>query len=502
MGDKTICISEMKDHVGEEVSINGWLYNSRAGGKVLFLIVRDGSGMCQAVMEKTNGNAELFTEVKHIGQESSLQVQGTVRVEERSIGGYELAVTNVRIVHKTQGYPITPKEHGTDFLLTHRHLHLRSHKPWALARLRHTVVEAIRDFFNDHGFTLVDTPIFAPAAGEGEQTLFQVDYFGEEVALAQTGQLYLEAAALSLGKVYCFGPTFRAEKSKTRRHLTEFWMVEPEIAYIEMDELLEVAEQFITAIVQAALEKRKNELEILGRDTSDLEKIQPPFVRLSYTDAVDLLHSDKVKTFLNTQLEEKKSQLTALENNIAEWTEQLEAAKKQWQKDKLAQQIQIAHEEVNELSDQITNIPHHLELAAGFTWGKDLGGSDETIISQLHEQPTFVHRYPKDVKAFYMKPDPQDPRIVLNFDLLAPQGYGEIIGGSMREDDYESLLQRIHELNYEQADYEWYLDLRRYGSVPHGGFGLGIERTVAWLAGIKHIRETIAYPRLMGKIYP
>ena len=279
-------------------------------------------------------------------------------------------------------------------------------------------------------------------------------------------------------------------------------MVEPEIAYIELDELLEVAEQFITAIVQAVLEKRTLELEILERDTGDLEKITPPFVRLSYTDAVDLLHSDTVKTFLNEQLEAKKTQAAEWKKNIAEWTEEQKSAKKQWQKDKLAQQIQITHEEVNELNDQITNIPHHLELAAEFTWGKDLGGSDETIISQLHEQPTFVHRYPKEVKAFYMKPDSQDPRVVMNFDLLAPQGYGEIIGGSMREDDYESLLQRIHELHYEQADYEWYLDLRRYGSVPHGGFGLGVERTVAWLAGIKHIRETIAYPRLMGKIYP
>jgi asparaginyl-tRNA synthetase len=502
METKSVQISKMKDHVGAEVSIQGWLYNSRAGGKVQFLVVRDGSGMCQAVMEKTDGNADLFAEVKHLGQESSLKLQGTVRAEERSIGGYELAVTGVKIVHKTEGYPITPKEHGTDFLLKHRHLHLRSHKQWALARLRHTVVEAIRDFFNDNGYTLVDTPIFAPAAGEGEQTLFQVDYFGEDVALAQTGQLYLEAAAMSLGKVYCFGPTFRAEKSKTRRHLTEFWMVEPEIAYIDLDELLEVAEQFITSIVQAVLEKRKLELEILEREPGDLEKISPPFVRLSYTDAVDLLHSEPVKTFLNEQLEAKKSQAAELENTIAEWTEAQKSAKKQWQKDKLAQQLQIAHEEVNELHEQIQNIPRHLELASSFTWGKDLGGSDETIISQLHEKPTFVHRYPKEVKAFYMKPDSQDPRVVMNFDLLAPQGYGEIIGGSMREESYEALLQRIHDLNYAQADYEWYLDLRRYGSVPHGGFGLGVERTVAWLAGIKHIRETIAYPRLMGKIYP
>ncbi|MBN1844085.1 MAG: asparagine--tRNA ligase [Sedimentisphaerales bacterium] len=502
MSDQTIRISQMKDHVGQEVAINGWLYHSRAGGKVQFLVVRDGSGMCQAVMEKTDANAERFDQLKHLGQESSLQVRGTVRAEERSVGGYELALSDARIVHATEGYPITPKEHGTDFLLKHRHLHLRSRRQWALARLRHTVIEAIRDFFNDNGFTLVDTPIFAPAAGEGEQTLFQVDYFGQPVALAQTGQLYLEAAALSLGRVYCFGPTFRAEKSKTRRHLTEFWMVEPEIAYIDLDGLLEVAEQFICSIVQAVLAKCIPELDILDRDPAELEKIAPPFVRLSYSEAVDLLHSEAVRDFLDRQLEEKKAQAAAREQEIAQWSEQLPAAKKQWQKDKLTQQIQTAREEIGELTEQIGNIPHHRELAAGFEWGKDLGGSDETIISQLHEKPTFVHRYPTQAKAFYMKPDPQDPRVVLNFDLLAPQGYGEIIGGSMRQDDYQALVERIRQMDYDQGDYEWYLDLRRYGSVPHGGFGLGVERTVAWLAGIQHIRETIAFPRLMGKIYP
>jgi asparaginyl-tRNA synthetase len=502
MNDNYIRIAQMSEHVGEEVLLKGWIYNSRAGGKVQFLMVRDGSGMCQAVMEKTDGNAELFSEVKHLGQESSLEVSGTVRVDERSAGGHELAVSEVRIVHKTQDYPITPKVHGPDFLMKHRHLHLRSQKQWALARIRHTVIEAIRDFFNDNGFTLVDTPIFAPAAGEGEQTLFNVDYFGEEVALAQTGQLYLEAAALALGKVYCFGPTFRAEKSKTRRHLTEFWMVEPEIAYIDLDGLMEVAEQFVYSIVKAVLEKRRVELKVMERDVSELEKIELPFYRVSYTEAVDILHSERVKEFLENQLQQKKQQVSELESNIAQWTEEKETAKKQWQQEKLTQQIMIAREEVSELQEQINNIPHHLELAASFNWGKDLGGSDETIISQLHDRPVFVHRYPKAAKAFYMKPDPENEKVVLNIDMLAPQGYGEIIGGSIREENYESLLGRIKELDYDQAEYEWYLDLRRYGSVPHGGFGLGVERTVAWIAGIKHIRETIAFPRMMGKIYP
>ena len=502
MDNKTIRISEMGQNVGEEVLLKGWLSNSRAGGKVQFLMVRDGSGLCQAVMEKSEASAELFDEVKHLGQESSLWVAGVVREEPRSVGGYELAVSAVRIVHKTEDYPITPKPHGPDFLLKNRHLHLRSRKQWALARVRHSVIEAIRDYFNSNGYILIDTPIFAPAAGEGEQTLFNVDYFGEEVALAQTGQLYLEAAALSHGKVYCFGPTFRAEKSKTRRHLTEFWMVEPEIAYVDLDGLLEVAENFITHLIQHTLKHRRNELEILERDTDDLEKIQVPFYRLSYSDAVEMLHSEKVQDYLQGQLEEKQGQLEQLQSSIEQWQEEQQGAKKQWQKDKLTHQIAQAREQISELTEQIKNIPLHMELAKNFKWGKDLGGSDETIISCLHDRPVFVHRYPKEVKAFYMKPDEEDGRVVMNFDCLAPQGYGEIIGGSMREDSYEALLGRIRELGYEEADYQWYLDLRRYGSVPHGGFGLGVERTVAWLTGTKHIRETIAYPRMMGKIYP
>ncbi|MBN1766239.1 MAG: asparagine--tRNA ligase [Sedimentisphaerales bacterium] len=502
MTAECIKISEMSRHVGQEVTIQGWLYNSRAGGKVQFLIIRDGSGMCQGILEKKEGAEELFQEVKHLGQESSLRVQGMVREEPRSVGGYELALSDVQIVHKTQDYPITPKSHGIDFVMKNRHLHLRSRRQWALARIRHTVVEAIRNFFNSHGFTLVDTPIFAPAVGEDEQTLFNLDYFGEDVALSQTGQLYLEAAAMSLGRVYCFGPTFRAEKSKTRRHLTEFWMVEPEIAYIDLDGLLEVAEQFVYSVVQAVLKDRQVELEILERDVRVLQKIKPPFVRLSYTEAVELLHSDKVKLFLEGQLQQKQEQVKQLEDHITQWTGEQEVSKKQWQKDKLSQQIQQAREDINELQEQINNIPHHMELAAGFRWGKDLGGSDETIISQLHEQPVFVHRYPKQAKAFYMKPDPLEDRVVLNFDCLAPEGYGEVIGGSMRQDDYDALLARIKKEGYEVENYEWYLDLRRYGSAPHGGFGLGVERTVAWLAGIKHIRETIAFPRMMGKIYP
>ncbi len=493
-------IDQLKDFIDQTVELRGWVYNMRSSGKVLFIILRDGTGLCQCIYEKKEENAEIFAETKHLGQESAIIIRGEVRQEPRAVGGYELAAHDVQIIHKTEGYPITPKEHGIDFLLKNRHLHLRSHKQWALARIRHTVVESIRNFFNNNGFTLVDTPIFAPSAGEGEQTLFMVDYFGEPVALAQTGQLYLEAAALSLGKVYCFGPTFRAEKSKTRRHLTEFWMVEPEIAYINHDELMHVAEDFICAIIQGVLTHRRPELEILERDPAQLENMKTPFVRLSYSDAVDLLHSDRARQWLESQLAEKQQQADELQASIAQWNEEAKTAQKQWQKDKLANQIAKGNELLGELREQVENIPKHIELARNFTWGKDLGGSDETIISALHDRPVFVHRYPRDCKAFYMKPDPRDNRVVLNFDCLAPEGYGEIIGGSMREESYDALLNRIHDEGYDPADYGWYLDLRKYGSVPHGGFGLGVERTVAWMAGIKHVRETIAYPRMMGKI--
>jgi len=500
MDAKYIKIDQMADHVGETVELRGWLYNSRAGGKVQFLIVRDGTGLCQAIYEKSEANAEHFGEVKRLGQESSLIVRGEVRKEERSVGGYELAVSEVDIVHHTVDYPITPKAHGIEFLLKNRHLHLRSQRQWALARIRHTIIEAIRGYFNNNGFTLVDTPIFAPAAGEGEQTLFNVDYFGEEVALAQTGQLYLETAALSLGKVYCFGPTFRAEKSKTRRHLTEFWMVEPEIAYTDLGSLMQCAEDFICAIIDAVVRDRKAELEVLGRDVADLEKIKGPFYRLSYSDAVEMLHSQRVKDYMDELLTEKEKAFAEAEEQLKQYTEEAESARKQWQKDKAAKQIAEARETISELREQIENIPKHKQLAAEFTWGKDLGGSDETIISNLHDRPIFVHSYPKSVKAFYMKPNAANGDVVDNFDCLAPQGYGEIIGGSMREDDYDALLARVDEEGYDRDDYSWYLDLRKYGSVPHGGFGLGVERTVAWISGIKHIRETIAYPRMMGKI--
>jgi len=500
-GKNKVCISDLKDNVGQEVTLAGWLYNSRASGKIQFLIIRDGTGLCQCVVEKDKISDELFEQLRHLGQESSLTVTGTVRADERSVGGCELAVTNAQIISPADGYPITPKSHGIDFLLKNRHLHLRSQRQWCIGKIRHTVIDAIRRFFNDNGFTLIDTPIFTAAAGEEEQTLFQVDYFGTPLYLTQTGQLHLESAAMSFGKVYCFGPTFRAERSKTRRHLTEFWMVEPEVAFIDLDGLLELAENFVSFIVTQALQENRTQLETLAADIAALEKIKPPFYRLTYTDAVDILTGQKTKDFLTRQLQDLKNQNQQLETRIAELEQKQKGRLKQWQKDKIAADLIELNSTLAEVSTKIENNPKHAKLAAEFQWGKDLGGSDETIISQMHDKPVFVTHYPKEAKAFYMKTDRDNNKVVLNFDLLAPAGFGEIIGGSVREDDYDLLVKKIKAQDLDIENYNWYLDLRKYGSVPHGGFGLGVERTIAWLTGEKHIRQCIAFPRMMDKIY-
>lgn len=499
----TVTISKLNEHVDETVTLAGWLYNSRVGSKVAFLIIRDGSGLCQGVVTKADVAPEVFATAVRVTQESSLRITGRVHADERAVGGYELHVTDLEVVHPSADFPITLKAHGHDFLFKHRHLWLRSRRPTAIMKIRHTVIDAVRRFFNDNGFTLVDTPIFAPSAGEGAQTLFSVDYFGEPMYLAQTGQLYLESAAMAYGKVYCFGPTFRAEKSKTRRHLTEFWMVEPEIAYAELDDVMAVAEDFVFTIAQRVLKDHRADLEFLGQDVAILERIQKPFHRLTYSQAVDILHGPRAKELLEKDLAEKNARIEELQKSIpAKEEERDRPGVKKHRQEQLAAEVITEREELADLQEQVKNIPAHMELAAGFEWGKDLGGSDETIISRLHDRPVFVTHYPRGCKAFYMKQDPHDPRLVKNFDLLAPDGYGEIIGGSQREDDLNVLLERMNEEGLATEPYEWYLDLRRYGSVPHGGFGLGIERTVAWLCGLRHIRETIAYPRLMGKVYP
>jgi asparaginyl-tRNA synthetase len=426
-------IEDLPLKVGREVSIRGWLYHKRSSGKVRFLILRDGTGLVQGVMVKGKIPEPDFAAFDHLTQESALSVRGLVRAEPRAPGGYELDLTAVQPGQIAQEYPIAHKEHGVDFLLNHRHLWIRSPRQQAILRIRDEIIRACRDFFGQRRFVLVDTPIFTPTACEGTTTLFETDYFGDRKAyLTQSGQLYLEAAALALGKVYCFGPTFRAEKSKTRRHLTEFWMLETEIAFAELDDILNLAEALICFLMERVLAHRRSELATLERNTAPLEAIQAPFPRLSYTEAL-------------------------------------------------------------------------AKLAAGghqVEWGEDLGAPEETLLSKAFDRPVMITRYPKECKAFYMKPDPAEPRTVLCVDVLAPEGVGEIIGGSQREDDLEALLARIKEHHLPTEPLEWYLDLRRYGSVPHAGFGLGLERLVAWICGLHHVREAIPFPRLMDRLTP
>ncbi len=495
-------IAALKDHVGGQVTLCGWLYNSRDSGKLAFLQVRDGTGICQCVIEKNDRTEPFYENARKLPQESSLRVTGTVVTSEKARGGYEVHVTDFACVHAAHDYPITPKPHGIDFLMKHRHLWFRSQRQWIILRVRATLIDAIRRFFNDNGFVLIDTPIFSPAAGEGTSTLFSVDYFGEPVYLAQTGQLYLESACMAHGKVYCFGPTFRAEKSKTRRHLTEFWMVEPEIAFASLDDLIAVAEDFICSVVERVLTDHRNDLIELGRDVTPLERIKKPFARLKLEQAAEILRGPRTRELLENDLREKSAELERLTKLIDDGEAKLKGSLKKWEHEKLVHEVHNARELRADLEEQIPNIPHHIELAANFKWPSDLGGSDETVISRLHDGPVFCTHYPKEVKAFYMRLDRSDPRVVENFDLLAPEGFGEIIGGSAREEDLDTLIGRIHEDGLPQQPYEWYLDLRRYGSVPHGGFGLGVERTLAWLCGLKHIRETIPYARMMGKVYP
>ncbi|MBO0720765.1 MAG: asparagine--tRNA ligase [Blastocatellia bacterium] len=431
-------ISEIGRHLGQEVTIKGWLYNKRSSGKLGFLEIRDGSGIIQGVLSKKDVSEACWDESERMTQESSIIVLGVPREHPKRHGVYELDIKDLQIVQLAHEYPITPKEHGVEFLMDHRHLWLRSRRQHAILRVRHEIIKAVRDFFDNNGFILCDTPIFTPAACEGTTTLFEVQYFDEKAYLTQSGQLYNEATAAAFGKVYCFGPTFRAEKSKTRRHLTEFWMVEPEVAFAELADIMALAEDFISYIVRRVLENRGEELKQLERDTSSLEKIIPPFPRLAYDDAVRMLqqgHADG-----------------KLENR--------------------------------------------------FEWGGDLGSPDETYISSQFDKPVMVHRYPAAVKAFYMEPDPIRTELALCVDVLAPEGYGEVIGGGQRASSLETLLQRLQEHGLPVEAFDWYLDLRRYGSVPHAGFGMGIERAVTWICGLEHVRETIPFPRMLYRLKP
>ncbi len=428
-----IYIEDVAQHVEQAITLKGWLHNRRSSGKIHFLTVRDGTGFIQSVMSKATVGEEAFTRADHLSQETALVVDGVVRADARAPGGYELDVSSLEVVGESADYPITPKAHGVEFLHDHRHLWIRSQRQQAILRIRHEVIDAVREFFNSRGFILADTPIFTPAACEGTTTLFPVAYFEDQTAyLTQSGQLYNEANAAALGRVYCFGPTFRAEKSKTRRHLTEFWMVEPEVAYATLDDTIDLGEALVVSVVARVLERRRRELEVLERDISKLEQVQAPFPRISYDEAIEILRAK-------------------------------------------------GHD---------------------FEWGGDLGGTDETVLSEHFDRPVAIHRYPSQCKAFYMKPDPDRPEVAMCVDVIAPEGYGEIIGGGERLADYVLLLQRIQEHELPQEAFEWYLDLRRYGSVPHSGFGMGIERVVSWICRLDHLREAIPYPRLLHRLTP
>ncbi|TET62337.1 MAG: asparagine--tRNA ligase [Candidatus Stahlbacteria bacterium] len=427
-----IYIEDIGKYQGKDVIIKGWLFNKRSSGKIRFILVRDGTGIIQSVIAKGEVKDELFKIVDKITQESSVILTGTVRKDDRAPGGYEIIAKDIKVIQMAEDYPITPKEHSIEFLLPFRHLWLRSKKQNAIMRIRHEIIKACRDFLDNQGFINADTPILTPAAVEGTTTLFQVDYYDQNAYLSQSGQLYNEATAAALGKVYCFGPTFRAEKSKTRRHLTEFWMLEPEVAYIELDGIMDLAEDMTVYFVERILEKRKKELKILERDISKLEKIKKPFPRITYKQAVEIIRK-------------KDKQLK---------------------------------------------------------YGDDFGAPHETILSDSFDNPILVHHYPAGIKAFYMKRDPNDESLSLSVDMIGPEGSGELIGGGQREDDYKTLLKRLKENNLPEKSYEWYLDLRKFGTCPHGGFGLGLERTIGWICGVKHVRETIPFPRMLDRVYP
>ncbi len=494
-------IAALTSFCGQDVTLSGWLQGRRGGGGVLFLMLRDGTGVCQCVVEGSNAAATAAAEA--LSLESAIRVQGLARSESRAPGGVELAVATLAIIGAAESdYPISRKAHGVDFLMSHRHLWLRSGRQTLLLRLRHTLISAARAYLDGLGFTLVDTPILVPAAGEDDQTLFAVDYFGRPMYLAQTGQLYLEAACMALRNVYCFGPTFRAEKSKTRRHLTEFWMLEPEMAFADLEAVRDLAEGLVTAMVGAVLERHATDLRELGRDVEVLRRaIRRPFPRMTYTEAVERLRDPDLRERLTAELEVARQQLLEARSRLESLRQAQAATAQQRRKDRMQPEIDQCRDALQEMEEWLATRPQHIESAAQFTWGNDLGGSDETILAGLYEQPLFITHYPVAAKAFYMKTAP-DHRTVLNLDLLAPEGYGEIIGGSQREDDLARLTQRMREQRLDPESYQWYLDLRRYGSVPHGGFGMGIERMLCWIAGLKHVREAIPFPRLLGRAHP
>ncbi|TDI74116.1 MAG: asparagine--tRNA ligase [Bacteroidetes bacterium] len=494
-------IENISDHSGKTVTLKGWLYNKRGSKSLNFLVLRDGTGLIQCVVNQADVDESSWEAAEACSQESSISVTGLVSADERQTSGFEIQVTGMTLIGNSEDYPITPKEHGVDFLMNHRHLWLRSQRQWAIMRVRNRVIMAIHEFFQERGFLQMDAPILTGTAVEGTSTLFEMDYFDTKAYLTQSGQLHGEAMAMAFGKIYTFGPTFRAEKSKTRRHLTEFWMIEPEMAFYDLDMNMDLAEAMLQSIVRSALEKCQTELKILGRDLRPLENVGKAFPRISYDEAVALLHSDETTKMFDDKLAAIADEKIALSAEREDDQKRKGQAKKGEKRRIDAREIQIQRR-LSEIEEELRNFPQWKESAASFEWGTDFGGSDETVITWHFDGPIIVHRFPHGFKAFYMKRDPDDDRLALGMDVLAPEGYGEIVGGGERATDLAFLQEQVRAHNLPEEAFTWYFDLRRYGSVPHSGFGLGLERTVSWICGLHHLREAIPFARTMDRLYP
>ncbi len=496
-----IYIKDLAHYENKDVTLKGWVFNVRTSKNLVFIILRDGSGLCQSIVSKDDVSEEVWNAALQLTQESSLSLTGNVKKDDRSIGGYELHVSDLEVYQIANDYPITPKEHGVEFLMENRHLWLRSKRQWAIMRVRNHIIFTIHRFFQERGFIQMDAPIFTGNAAEGTTTLFETEYFDEKAYLTQSGQLYGEAMALAQGLIYTFGPTFRAEKSKTRRHLTEFWMIEPEMAFYDLKMNMDLAEEMLREIVSSVLDNCKTELEILERNTTFLENARQPFKRMSYTEAVDMLKSQQTANMLQEMEESRIKEKDELSKEQEEIKAEYGQAKK-GRKFRIDARLKEIRARLDDIEEDLRNIPVWKESALNFEWGNDFGGSDETILTMQFDVPIMVYGYPAEVKAFYMKRDPEDDRIALGVDVLAPEGYGEIIGGGQREDNLDVLLAAIKKHELPEEAFKWYLDLRKFGSVPHSGFGLGLERTVCWICGLKHVRESIPFPRMLGRLYP
>ncbi len=501
MKSDSVAIQDLPRHVGESVVLRGWLYNKRSSKGLHFLVLRDGTGIVQCVVTQEAVDADTWAVAERLTQESAFEVEGLVVADERQAGGHEVQVTRLKAYGAAEEYPITPKEHGVEFLMNNRHLWLRSRRQWAIMRIRNRIIMSIHGFFQEQGFLQMDAPILTGNAVEGTTTLFEIDYFGQPAYLTQSGQLYGEAMAMAFGKIYTFGPTFRAEKSKTRRHLTEFWMIEPEMAFFDLDMDMDLAEAFLSRVVQEVLRDCREELQVLGRDLATLERTTAPFPRVSYSDAVELLRSEKTTRMIDERIDSLKKEESALREEQSQNQKGYGQAKKHEKRRIDAREIEI-NVRLTEVEEDLRNLPAWREAARTFEWGGDFGGSDETLITWHFDRPIIVHRFPADIKAFYMKRDPEDDRLALGMDVLAPEGYGEIIGGGERATDLAFLERQIEAHGLPPEVFGWYFDLRRYGSVPHAGFGLGLERTVVWICGLQHVREAIPFPRILGRLQP